>query len=309
MTSRTNRPGIIRLLLGVITSPNLKPRQKGFTLTELLIAIVVSSIIIATLLYLVVELLMINRREDVLTQTQQDMRRAIDYITRDVSEAIYVYATPQLVEDELDDLPVGDPILAFWRLAPVDTSDLDCSRFTDTQLEECTALRVRQNTYNLVVYIQQENNGNSLWRGPSRIVRYELPKYQNAANLANLVQTPTYDDPSQRTNSFETWTARAGTRTGYSPPVLVDYVDAINDVELDASKCPLGYGAATETSDSFYACLPTDAGVVDRNQSLRVYLRGNASDALSMATFNDAGKLPALESEVLVRGVIGKTPE
>jgi prepilin-type N-terminal cleavage/methylation domain-containing protein len=306
MTSRNGRPGTIRFFLRLISSPSLNLKQKGFTLTELLIAIVVSSIIIATLLYLVVELLMINRREDVLTQTQQDMRRAIDYITRDVSEAIYVYATPKLVEDELD-LPAGNPILAFWRLESVDTSGLgDCSAFTNTELEECTALRVRQNTYNLVVYIQQENDGNSLWRGPSRILRYELPKYQNVATLA---KTPTYDDPSQRTNSFETWTAGTGPRTGYSPPVLVDYVDAINTVDLDASKCPVGYGAATETSDSFYACLPADAGVADRNQSLRVYLRGNASDALSMVTFNDAGKLPALESEVLVRGVISKIPD
>lgn len=309
MTSRNGRPGAIRFFLGLISSPSLNLKQKGFTLTELLIAIVVSSIIIATLLYLVVELLMINRREDVLTQTQQDMRRAIDYITRDVSEAIYVYATPDLVEDELT-LPAGDPILAFWRLESVDTADLedldDCSTFTGAQLEECTALKIRQSTYNLVVYIQQENDGNSLWQGPSRIVRYELPKYQNVGTLA---QTPTYDDPSQRTNSFESWTAETGTRTGYSPPVLVDFVDAINTVALDASKCPAGYGAATGTSDSFYACLPADAGVADRNQSLRVYLRGNASDALSMATFNDAGKLPALESEVLVRGVISKTPD
>lgn len=306
MTSRNGRPGAIRFFLKLIASPSINLKQKGFTLTELLIAIVVSSIIIVTLLYLVVELLMINRREDVLTQTQQDMRRAIDYITRDVSEAIYVYATPDLVEDELT-LPAGNPILAFWRLESVDTSGLgDCSTFSGEELDECTALRIRQSTYNLVVYIQQENDGDSLWRGPSRIVRYELPKYQN---VADLVQTPTYDDPSQRTNSFEDWEAETGTRTGYSPPVLVDFVDGINTVTLDASKCPAGYGAATETSDSFYACLPADAGVADRNQSLRVYLRGNASDALSMATFNDAGKLPALESEVLVRGVISKAPD
>jgi prepilin-type N-terminal cleavage/methylation domain-containing protein len=66
--------------------------QKGFTLLELLVAIVIAGIVTSGLLFLVIELMAVNNREESLTQTQQNMKRAIDFITRDVSEAAFVYS-------------------------------------------------------------------------------------------------------------------------------------------------------------------------------------------------------------------------
>ena len=79
--------------------PRGRPKTSGFTLIELLVTLIVGSIILAGLPYLVVELLQISRREEVLTRTQQDMKRALDYISRDVREAVYVYPKPSVVLD------------------------------------------------------------------------------------------------------------------------------------------------------------------------------------------------------------------
>jgi prepilin-type N-terminal cleavage/methylation domain-containing protein len=299
---------------------------KGFTLLELLIAIAIGSAIMSTLLYLVVELAQANRREEVLTQTQQDMQRAIDYITRDAREAVYVYSTPAALTgnptpdtplvDRLTNLPAGTPILAFWRLDPVDTSEIGNTACTAKEAE-CATLKVRQSAYTLVVYLQEQNPGGSIWGGPSRIIRYELPKY---SDVANLTQRKGYSDPTL-CNSFENWvgpstdcdSGNVGTTQGVSA-VLTDYVDSINNA---SEACPSGYLRTPSTSTSFYTCVRSGALGEDpdregtqanTNQTLLVYLRGNATDGRDglLNTFNEEGRLPTLESEVLIRGVLNE---
>lgn len=312
-------------------------RQPGFTLTELLIAIVVGAIVITTLLYLVVELLQINRREEVLTQTQQDMRRAIDYITRDAAEAVYVYSSPNAIVntdtnatllDQLDnfpqagEVPVLAPVLAFWRLDPLDPRsdnvrnffDQPCANFVG-RVNECETLRIRQGYYTLVVYAQQQNTPGSIWGGRSRIIRYELPKY-TAGGLANLDITPGYAEPTGAANSFERWTKTAGETTPRNIAVLTDFVDDHNPNE--SSDCPVGYLQTPPNANNFYVCVLQDTTRINpddpslsmgSNQTLIVFLRGNAdSQSSGFATFSAAGRLPTLRSEVLIRGVIDKQP-
>jgi len=301
-------------------------RQKGFTLTELLISIVISTIIIGTLLYIVVELLGVNNREESLTQTQQDMRRALDYINTDLSESVYIYADPTAVTNPaaggLTDLPgTATPVLAFWRIDPVDTSLLGtCGGATE---EECASLRVRQFAHTLVVYLQQENSGDDIWEGPRRILRYELDKY---SNVANLTQTTGYLDPtnSGETDSngalieFENW-ERGDSTTDGTVAVLTDYVD--NPVDSNVTPtCPAGYEISASALDNFYACTQATATITDQvsgeevevreNRSVLVYLRGNAlADAgVVFGPTSEASRLPILESEVLVRGVIEEQP-
>lgn len=77
----------------------------GFTLIELLVAMLISGLIVSGLLYLVVEVLGINQKDASRSDTQRDMQLAIDYITRDLREAFYVYGT------EIDSDPItGNPI-------------------------------------------------------------------------------------------------------------------------------------------------------------------------------------------------------
>ncbi|MCX5965117.1 MAG: prepilin-type N-terminal cleavage/methylation domain-containing protein [Cyanobacteria bacterium] len=67
--------------------------RRGFTLIELLVAILISGLIVSGLLYLVVEVLGINQKDAARSDTQRDMQMAMDYITRDLREAFYVYGT------------------------------------------------------------------------------------------------------------------------------------------------------------------------------------------------------------------------
>ncbi len=69
--------------------------RNGFTLLELLIAMVISSIVVSGLLSLVVNILQTNQRDASRSDTQRDMQMAMDYIVRDVREAAYVYGVTQ----------------------------------------------------------------------------------------------------------------------------------------------------------------------------------------------------------------------
>ena len=315
---------------GMITS-------KGFTLLELLIAIFIGSIITTTLLYLVVEMLEANAREEALTQTQQDMRRAVDFITRDISEAVYVYDNPEVVVDtasgatlidQLTDLPAGTPILAFWRVDPLSNDEIttlqgtSCDSLPETDpedpdgnlREECRTLKVRQATYTLVVYLHQANDpaADDIWSGESRIVRYQLPKYED---LPTFDKRDGYRDPAN-TRDYEEW-QNLGNTAG-DPQVLVDQVAAANNEDnTDTGSCPSddpdAYTAFPETSDSFYVCIRNrEAGSRDTNQSLAAYLQGRPEGFGTRPIFSPASEnsqLPRVRSEVIIRGVVGEDPQ
>lgn len=325
MASAATKLAAVKSRLRPLTHRPQARRQQGFTLIELLIAIVVGSLIVGTLLYMVIEMLQINRREEVLTQTQQDMRRAIDYMTRDASEAVHVYVSPDDVVDQLTNFPQPDetPVLAFWRLDPLDQNNAnvraffarDCSTFAGQKITECATLKIRQGYYTLVVYAIQENAADDIWGGRSRIIRYELPKY-TAAGVRNLDIVPGYAEPTGNTNSFENWTAAGDTPRNIA--VLTDFVDDIDASTPPEDLCPENYQQTPADANNFYACVRTDVFAenpedatltVGTNQTLILFLRGNAAlDGSPIATFADAGRLPTLRSEVLIRGVIDKQP-
>lgn len=288
-----------------------KTTPRGFTLIELLVAIVVGSVIMGSLLYLVVELLGTNAREEKLTQSQQDVRRALDYISRDVREAVYVYSTPATVINQLTDEPAGTtPILAFWRLKPINVSALPatCSGAT---AEECNTLKVRHNVYDLVVYLYRNNTDSSLWSGPGRIIRYELTNY---SNLSNLTVTSGYSDPSKPGNDFEGWQKGSGNTQGRAV-VLTDFIDghdAATAVNCPATLLPSPANGPT-VSNNFFACVRDGGDIGDSlNQSLYVFLRGSTVEASSgtVLTFGPssrASRLPTINTEVQVRGIIEKS--
>lgn len=67
----------------------------GFTLLELLVSMIISSIVVSGLLYLVVEIMGANQRDASRSDTQRDLQMAMDYIARDVREATFVYGVTQ----------------------------------------------------------------------------------------------------------------------------------------------------------------------------------------------------------------------
>jgi prepilin-type N-terminal cleavage/methylation domain-containing protein len=320
----------------------LKSRRnsRGFTLIELLVTLIVGSIIVGGLLYLVIELLQVNRREEVLTRTQQDMQRALDYISRDVREAVYVYPQPTAVVDPdtppvatdtllaqlTGSLPTGaEPILAFWRFDPVDVGQIDSQlcAVNNPKEAECNTLKVRQGTYSLVLYLQQQNAASDIWGGKSRILRYELSKY---SNIRTLQQRRGYSDPSGACNSFRYWSKPPGRdssnpcdsgNTGTpasSVLVLTDYVN-LPDTPTAQTLCPTGYTQTPAIPKSFHVCVSSGtatAGATGANQVVRVYLQGSVyepnNQTAPLGFLARASSLPTLESEILVRGVLDKNP-
>ncbi|PZO59934.1 MAG: hypothetical protein DCF15_02875 [Phormidesmis priestleyi] len=319
-------PKIISRLYQQLSLTN-RSKSSGFTLLELLVAMIISSIVISGLLYLVVELLKTDRRESVLDQTQRDMQRAMDYISDDIREAVFLYENPSIMSTastHLTDLPLGAvPILAFWRPDPINTAAQlpTCSAYpsTTTTFQECEVLRIRQATYSLVVYLQTPRDSNANWPGESRIIRYELDKYSNSATLAS---TPGYRDPTSEGVSFDTWT-RSGSSTLGQKSVLVDFVDDPTtpltrtrpcqtlDPTSTATYATVPRAASTSNTihTSFFGCIRSSAANAGGNQDAYLYLRGSTDGAGgALGPLGRESSLPTLETRVLMRGVINKNP-
>ena len=329
--------------------PEKRKSSLGFTLMELLIAIVISSIVTSGLLYLVMELMQLDRREASIDQVEQDMSRAIDYIEKDLQDAIYVYTKPQrfttLLQDDKNfpDKVEDTPVLAFWRIDPIKSNKDPTSNEdelpticdprhddydeTDSRFEQCQSLRVRQATSTLVIYGQRINNDDSSnWSGQSRLTRYELTQYEDTEDL---IIRPGRRDPENLSSreDFENWTPDEDPVGLYwtlvdfvdSPTTALDRSASLNRLDLsDSESLCSNYGpeyqvvpnAATSTTNtSFFACVRNPSA--STNQDVIVFLRGSTYSGSSMSA-NVAGRgstLPTLEARVRIKGIIDKRIE
>lgn len=312
--------------LGRFSRPQRFPQNQGFTLLEVLIAALLAGIIVSGLMYLVIEIMGTNQREAALDETQQDMQNALDYISTDLREAVYIYEGECLegrgaMGDEdfcpglINHLPanlIDDsvPVLALWKQEPYPDAVLDtCAG--DTDFANC----LNGNSYTLIVYSLSKGDN---WDGTAQLTRYKLGEFTEAGEL-----TAGYANPGARQN-FRTWpfAGEENTQAGLPnnrPDVLVDFVDDGSGANAQFSNatqesCPTDYTvsppdsllASTGFTDvrSFYVCVGGDR--VDRNTEVLVRLRGNPygrPGINSESTF-----MTALETRVLSRGVIGKTP-
>lgn len=344
------RPLMFLLYKQLFSSDLRKRRERisGFTLIELLISVIISGLIITTLLYVVVELATMDKREAMSDQVQRDMKRALDYISDDLQEAVYVYADPQDIVPELtddSDFPQEAediPILAFWRIDPLEDSLPDCTTVAADKTLDCELLSIRQAAYTLIVYVQRPNDTNGNWPGQSRIIRYELPKY--IGNVSNLDRRPGYRDPTDPEDEdaeFGSWKHFDGEDPQGNSDVLVDYVQAptfatpvplnraplsdsriantpCSDYGLDRNNDPLYLvsppNADVNTNNTFFTCIRRPAldssalAANNGNQDVYIFLRGNVREASGSGVvfFSEESSLPILETQVLVRGVIDK---
>lgn len=269
--------------------PSKNSNYKGFTLLELLISVVIASLVVTGLLTLVVELTKADKREANLDQVQRDMNRAMDYITDDLQEAVYIYPNPQIIGTQLTGDPAfpgaaGEvPVLAFWRIDPLEQA-LNCNVpvRTGTVLEQCNLLNIRQAAYTLVVYVQKVNDNSSPnWSGQSRIIRYELSKYPTPIPT-DLTFRAGYRDPTDPVDplaQFPNWQPNGAPRG--SSAVLVDYVQRpsfapplalnkspLNDVDANGISAPCrGYGTddGTPAGNPLYSVVPNTATTTVNN--------------------------------------------
>lgn len=294
----------------------------GFTLTEVLATIIIGGIVISSLLAVMIELLQTDQQEATLTQTQQEMQMALDYIADDLRESVYIYSNTTGLPDFGANVT---PVLAFWKVEPIDEDELPVdieeedsledveakcnSKFSDVDKQaECRALVVRRHFYSLIVYLQSSEL-DWKWNGRSRLLRYRLPKYTRS-NLATLEISEKFVDPIQG-NSFPSWLTSNGSdiddSRDDSSDVLVDFVDdPASNADTNLLNCPVDYSRTPSnaaTSTSFFACVRDTNNVLGENQDVILYLRGNAE---GKGRLNHNGVLPALQSRVTLRGVIDK---
>jgi type II secretory pathway pseudopilin PulG len=152
---------LLQILQKVRWRQSWQGRQAGLTVIEILVAAIIAVIMITLLLGFMNQLLRTNRREQILTETQQEMQTALNYIAREMKSAVHVYDGPCLagtdgsdddsdpdcpgIFDTSNDFSLPDttpsnavPILAFWTLEPLpDNDDMDndlvtmCQNATD----------------------------------------------------------------------------------------------------------------------------------------------------------------------------------
>ena len=166
--------------------------EKGMTLVELLVGSIMAFLIITPMLGFVVDMLNTDRREQVKTNTEQDIQAAVDFIAQDLSQAIYIYDNRALNgprglnEQEVSpQLPPanGIPILVFWKREQLRNS-LPINRNVALTIKprDCNDNPGNCNdTYvlSLVAYYQIRDN-DATWcqpagvNCPTRIVRYEI---------------------------------------------------------------------------------------------------------------------------------------
>ena len=245
---------LLRLLLKSQHQKNRSgPAQtdKGMTLVELLVGSIMAFLIITPMLAFVVDMLNTDRREQVKTNTEQDIQAAVDFIAQDLSQAIYIYDNNTIndpapdgtagIKDQLPNPPGGTPILVFWkrqqirnavsvntvnRVAPI---DCDANKCNDTYVRSLVAYyQIRDS---LPIWCQPL--GNSC---PTRIARFEIK--EGVRNPDSLDPDQPYYGDSQAASgqqvdpgfnpNFDFSQPRLNVTQGEDfPPsdVLVNYID------------------------------------------------------------------------------------
>jgi len=210
---------LLRLLLKSQHQRNRSgPAQtdKGMTLVELLVGAIMAFLIITPMLAFVVDMLNTDRREQVKSNTEQDVQAALDFIAQDLSQAIYIYDNSALngpsfrpnedpVRPQIPPIPNGTPILVFWKRKQIRNSvSVDTNPTTRTKPIDCDQDSCNDTyTRSLVAYFQvTEPNPTSIWCQPSgancptRIERYEISE-GIMKNPAGVTAADRYFDDSE----------------------------------------------------------------------------------------------------------------
>ena len=311
---------------------NLAGRRKGFTLTELLVTIVIASIILASLLTFLNIMLNSERQEQAKATAELEIQEALDYIATDLEEAAYIYDADGInaIKSQLPNHTAIErvPVLVFWKRTFLPkTQDITNISGTTTTVG-CLVKLPPANTncdnrdyfiYSLIAYYLIKDD-NPIWSSTARIGRWEIQDgIKDPYNSNNYLTNP---DPGFKqfdlslagslTRKMNAWTKSNLAYTA-STKILIDYLDhstgasvpplvSCTNTSSTAQQVPAN-GTANNPLEiySFYAC-------VDSSKNLaRVYLRGNALARIEpSATYTSSRDtyFPTANVQVQSRGLI-----
>jgi type II secretory pathway pseudopilin PulG len=236
-----------------------KPRQKngGFTLIELLVGLILAFLIITPLLGFMINVMQSDRQEQAKATSEQEIQAALNYIARDLDQAIHVYDGFGLreIRPDLPQYPNSEPVLVFWKrylypkTIPTSASGGNCTGANQDRCNDAFVL-------SLVIYYQIDNStqnsncADTTWSCTQQIGRVEI---RNGVERNPSTNPLTYWQPPDP--GFVLFDTQAGdtvegqmndwppTPPNYTPlppmNVLVDYIDTTPDANLPSqASCP-----------------------------------------------------------------------
>ncbi|OBQ34477.1 MAG: Prokaryotic N-terminal methylation motif domain protein [Anabaena sp. CRKS33] len=236
-------------------------KSAGFTLVELLIALAMSSVMITVLLQFMISIITTDSDEQIKINSEQEIQTALDDISRDLQQAIYIYDAAGIdkIKDELR-YPSDDtktPILVFWKREISDNNSPG------------------EDNSSLVVYYL-DNSSSTM---AARISKWQIEKDDEGFAPFNIAQYNTVED------AMNNW-QKSGTAYTDAADVLIDYVDQTTPPPVpttpptpppatcpnNSTTPPITWSKITPSNGmtGFYAC-------VDKaNTTAKVFIRGNA---------------------------------
>ena len=292
------------LLQGWMKFSTRKNRDHGFTLVELLIGLVMAFLVLTPLFGLMISIMNTDEKEQAKTTSEQELQTAIDFITRDLQQAVYIYdsqgvtnnysatAANSGIRDSLPTVAGGVPILVFWKQELVS----NVIPTTGTKKDDASV-------YSLVAYYLI-NSPSTIWSNTARIARWQIKDgVRSPSDTSGVTCNPSYNTsikfvdadncPSPGFKPFDLdmnqW-QRSGSFTN-DPQVLVDFIDqtprdqtnvpnitpscAQDDNQQGVTITPI----SSTTMTSFYACVSNYADPTNQGQVIstaQIFIRGNA---------------------------------
>ncbi|MDZ8028728.1 MAG: hormogonium polysaccharide secretion pseudopilin HpsC [Nostoc sp. SerVER01] len=286
---------ILRWLLNTQLKLSQKQnKNSGFTLIELLVAMLIAFLVITPLLGFMISVLNTDRQEQAKANSEQEIKAALDYIARDLQQALYIYddTSSTGIISKIPTVTNGVPVLVFWK-----------REFTKDALETKNAANVVQFkddsfVYSLVAYYLIKDTS-STWSQAARIARWQIKDgVTNSSGRNDCPGFPTTEKyslcPDKGFKQFDlsdkgktlqqkmnSWTNSLGVGESYnqSPVVLVDFIDQTT-TGAPGAVCSTGFTQipATITRTGFYTCVNSVG--TDNRSTVEVYLRGNAQARL-----------------------------
>ncbi|MBD2137184.1 hypothetical protein H6F32_06205 [Anabaena sp. FACHB-1237] len=301
-------------------------QYQGFTLVELLVGSVIAVLTITLLLTFVTSIMNTEKQEQAKANTEDDIQTAINYIARDLQQAIYIYDADG-IEAIKSKLPYPNnsnktPILVFWKRDFVSSVMSTASGQDDSFV------------YSLVAYYIDDSSSD-IWSKTARISRWEIKDgVESSDGVACTGYTKKYvnnncPDPGfapfsdyfKVTDSLDMgmkkWKKASANYTNDNDDiVLIDFVDQSTS-SPPAAVCPpdvvdpddntkniLEWSLVKPTSmTGFYACVDSI-----NNAQAQVFIRGNALARVTnnSQTYTDSNKsyFPAINVRVKGTGFL-----
>jgi type II secretory pathway pseudopilin PulG len=291
------------LLRSQLTRSRVVQQVGGFTMIELLIAMIMAFLVITPLMGFMINIMNTDRQEQAKANSEQEIQAALDYISRDLQQAIYIYdaAGIDAIKAQLPSPTATDrvPVLVFWKRELVSQA----ITITGTQKDDTFV-------YSLVAYyLIKDTSASATWSKAARIARWQIrdgvadPSSTQTCGkyLAGQCPSPGFapfklDGVGTLAEKMNAWTKATATYTA-DTIVLVDFIDqtktddASNPAPTPScspTSIPTSYsGRNTAKMTGFYACIDTV------NTTAQAFIRGNALARIE----NDSTKLNYTESK------------